>query len=226
MWWYRAAHGRVLSSLADAFAPEGPILDAGCGTGGLLRRLAETYPRRTCYGIDLAAKALRHARRRNEFPLIAGSIDRLPFAPSSLAAIVTIDVLCHDSVDQAAAVAEATRCLMPGGVFIVNLPAYDWLKSAHDRQVWTSRRYVRREVAGLLRDGGLILRRLTHWNAALFLPLVAWRKLWRPEQSDVRAYPWLLDRAFRLLLAAEHGYIRAGFDLPFGSSILAVAQKP
>ena len=40
MWWYRALHANLLW-LIRRFAPvDGPILDAGCGTGGLLARLA------------------------------------------------------------------------------------------------------------------------------------------------------------------------------------------
>src|SRR6478672_8830430 len=36
MWWYRALHRRLIAALADA---GGAVLDAGCGTGGLLAHL-------------------------------------------------------------------------------------------------------------------------------------------------------------------------------------------
>ena len=39
MWWYRALHARLVEALAGAL---GPVLDAGCGTGGLLARLGRT----------------------------------------------------------------------------------------------------------------------------------------------------------------------------------------
>ena len=36
MWWYRALHRRLVAALAGR---DGCVLDAGCGTGGLLARL-------------------------------------------------------------------------------------------------------------------------------------------------------------------------------------------
>ena len=36
MWWYRALHRRLVAALTDV---HGHVLDAGCGTGGLLARL-------------------------------------------------------------------------------------------------------------------------------------------------------------------------------------------
>ena len=41
MWWYRALHARLLDALADV---RGDVLDAGCGTGGLLARLSAERP--------------------------------------------------------------------------------------------------------------------------------------------------------------------------------------
>jgi len=62
MWWYRALHARLLDALADA--PD-PVLDAGCGTGGFLSRLA---PSRAVFGLEwhadaatIAADVLCHA---------------------------------------------------------------------------------------------------------------------------------------------------------------------
>src|SRR5690242_12805324 len=41
MWWYRALHRRLLEALAGM---HGSVLDAGCGTGGLLARIRTERP--------------------------------------------------------------------------------------------------------------------------------------------------------------------------------------
>lgn len=226
MWWFHGAHALMVWALRDAAPPPGPLLDAGCGTGGLLQRLSDIAPERLCIGLDRAPAALDHAARRKTAGLIGGCVKSLPLADVSLAAIISADILCHRDVDPRAALAESARCLMPGGILILNLPAYDWMKSTHDRKVHSIRRFVRRDIAGLLAGAGLRLRRATHWNAILLPPLVLWRLLAPTTTSDVKPYPWLLDRAFRLLLGIERRVIQGGVDLGFGSSILAVAVKP
>ena len=41
-----------------------------------------------------------------------------------------------------AALAEMVRVLAPGGLLLVNLPAFDWLHSAHDIRVQNARRFT------------------------------------------------------------------------------------
>src|SRR5262245_28493501 len=136
MWWYRGLHAALLGQLA-AHAPAGLVLDAGCGTGGLLKRL-----RPDSVGLDYAAIAARYARDKSDRPVVVGSINDLPFAAGAFAAAISADVLAHDSVDERRALAELHRCLRPGGVVILNLPAYAWLRSDHDRRVHQNRRYT------------------------------------------------------------------------------------
>lgn len=226
MWWFHGARTLMAWALCNTTLPPGPVLDAGCGTGGMLRLLADVLPERLCIGLDQAPAALGHAARQKAGRLIGGSVNSLPFADISLAAIVSADVLCHRDVDPRAALAESARCLMSGGVLILNQPAYDWMKSIHDHKVHNVRRFVRRDIAGLLAASGLRLHRITHWNAILLPPLVLWRLLAPTSTSDVKPYPWILDRILRLLLGLERWFIRRGCNLGFGSSILAVAVKP
>jgi len=50
------------------------------------------------------------------------------------------------------ALAEARRCLKPGAIAIFNLPAYDWLLSAHDKRVHNVRRFHRGQARALLAE--------------------------------------------------------------------------
>ena len=81
---------------------------------------------------------------------------RLPRRPPSV-----LDVLCH-RMWAPAALAEAPRCLRPGAASLFNLPAYDWLLSAHDRRVHNVRRFTGGQARALLAGRGFrVLRRAT-----------------------------------------------------------------
>ena len=54
MWWYRALHAHVIATLAKApgLGPGCRVLDAGCGTGGLLMRLRQALPGMAATGLE------------------------------------------------------------------------------------------------------------------------------------------------------------------------------
>jgi SAM-dependent methyltransferase len=229
MWWFAALHANLVM-LYQRFAPEasraGGLLDAGCGTGGFLRRLAETTPEAVTMGLDADETACRWAAEKSQRPICAGSINALPFANEAFTAIVSVDVLCHAGVDEAAALGELRRCLAAGGILILNLPAYRWLMSHHDTAVYNVRRYTRGEVAALLRRTGFRPIFSGYWNMILFPLMVATRKLLPAGSgSDVKLQPAWIEALCRAATNIERGAMRAGLCFPFGGSVLAVARK-
>ena len=92
-------------------------------------------------------------------------------------AAIAADLLCHGAVDPPLALAELRRVLRPGGRLVVNMPAYTWLLSAHDRLVHNVRRCTARQLAAMLRDAGFIRVRPGYWNGLLLPLMVAQRKL-------------------------------------------------
>ncbi len=226
MWWFRGLHANLLAALAETPAPR-RLLDAGCGTGGLLARLAAALPEATLVGLELDAGAASLARGKGRFLLALGSVDLLPFAAESFDAVLSADVLCHRGVDEARALAGFRHCLRPGGVLVLNLPAYRWLYSAHDAAVDNARRYDRAELRRYLAEAGFARIRARHWNSFLFPLMVLRRKLMpRAGASEVALLPAPVERAFGVVMALERRLLRAGLSLPFGGSILATAVKP
>ncbi|SDS24658.1 class I SAM-dependent methyltransferase [Opitutus sp. GAS368] len=227
MWYYRALHRHVERSLTAVLPAGGArVLDAGCGTGGLLCRLHATRPEWVLTGLDLSPLAVGRARGRAGGEIVQGSIAALPFADAQFDAIVSCDVVCQVA-DPTQAVREIHRCLRPGGFVVLTMPAYQWMYSYHDREVGNLRRYSRGEVNTLLGDAGLAVRHNTYWNTLPFPLAVVRRKLLPPAApaSDVRLFPAPVEAGFNALMAVEHAWLGAGGRLPVGNSVLTVAQK-
>jgi SAM-dependent methyltransferase len=227
MWWYRAAHDRVARALrARPGVPGLPWLDAGCGTGGLLQRLAGQAP---LAGLEYNPAAAARARAKSGAAIVAGDINALPYADGRFGALVSVDVLCHRGVTEALALAEMRRVLAPGGTLVLNLPAFEWLTSAHDARVHNARRYTARGAAALLRAAGFERAEARYWNSLLLPLMVAQRKLRAaaPDAaSDVAPFPPWLDATLHAATRAEAGLARLGLRFPAGGSVLVVASRP
>ena len=227
MWYYRALHRLVTRSLAAAL-PDGSarLLDAGCGTGGLLRHLHATQPTWTLTGLDFSPLACELARERTGGEIVQGSIAELPFADATFDAVVSCDVVCQVT-DPAQAVREFHRCLKPGGTVVLTMPAYHWMYSYHDQAVGNLRRYTRGEVNALLRAAGFVIVSSTYWNTLLF-PLAVLRRKFLPPAapaSDVGRYPALVEAGCNALMAVEQAWLGWGEQLRFGNSVLTAALK-
>lgn len=224
MWWYRALHARLLDALTERDG-SGPVLDAGCGTGGFLAFLARTRPSQAAFGLEWNAPAAALAAAKSGHPVASGSVNELPFAEATFGAVIAADVLCHAAVEPPTALAEIKRVLRPNGRLIVNMPAYRSLMSAHDARVHNARRMNVAETTAMLREAGFRVRRVGYWNG-LLLPLMILRRkvvVRSSERSDVAAFPPWLDRMLHGITELER---RLGFSLPAGSSVLAIAERP
>jgi SAM-dependent methyltransferase len=230
MWWYRALHARLLDALAGV---QGVVLDAGCGTGGLLATLARHRPDLTLLGVEWSEAAAARAAAKSGAAVARGSIGCLPLADGAVDAAVAADVLCHAAVDPEQAAAELHRVLRPGGRLVVNMPAYAWLASAHDRRVHNARRQTAGQLGALLRRAGFDAMRVRYWNTLLLPVMVAQRKLLArgDAASDVADFPPWLDATLHGMTQLERLIERRpgrvwGIPLPAGGSVLAVARRP
>ena len=230
-WWYVGMR-RISATLLDRFGPRteqaGPlqVLDAGCGSGGMTRFLGR---RGIVTGVDLAPEALELAKRRGLTRLARASVGQLPFRSASFDVVTSFDVLYHLNVhDDRAALAELHRVLRPGGVLLIRLPAYDWIRGAHDDAVHTRHRYTRDELTGKLDDVGFRLEHATYANSVLF-PLAPVKRYLEhrngtQEATDLWRPPAPLNRLLADLLSLEAIPAR-GVGLPWGLSVFAVARR-
>lgn len=225
-WWYRGLRALTRDALA-ALPPEaraGQWCDIGCGTGHLLGLLPNDVPP---VGVEWSAHGLRHARMAADSALVQGSVNALPLADSALRGATLMDVLYHSAVpDKRTALREIARVLEPGGALIVNVPAYAWLHSNHDRVIMTDKRFTRRELIALLDAAGFDVVRCTYWNTILMPLIVAARVFQRGGEgkSDVSEAGTMMNMMGSFALATERAWLRFA-NLPAGVSIFAVARK-
>jgi len=228
-WWYQALRQHVVDSIEPGGA-RFSLLDAGCGTGGMLAAVRKKFPEAELAGIDESEHALELvAGRETGARLVRANVHELPFPENAFDFVLSLDVWSHAGVDDALAAHEAHRVLRPGGKLILNLAAFEFLKGAHDCAVDVDRRYQRGQIHALLSGAKFTIERLTYWNAALTPPIALLRWLSRravseQPRSDFRPLPPFVNRALKAVAALELSTSRH-LSLPFGTSVFAVARK-
>jgi len=127
--YYVGAERRVLGALIGALRERlpGDVLDLGCGPGRTLSAIGDAFPDARLTGVDLSPYLLDVAQRRTaalegRVRLVHANATDLPFEDASFDAVCASHVLGHlPPGPAAAAVAEASRVLRPGGrIYLVD----------------------------------------------------------------------------------------------------------
>ena len=234
-WWYRGMRGvmSTLLGLGKAQGKRAHILDAGCGTGGNLHALRERGFD-NLEGFDLSPVALEFCHQRGLHHVRPGSITDIPYEDRSFDLVISCDVVTDAGTDnEGRALSELYRVLKPGGRLFLNLPAYSFLRSEHDRATAVARRVTKGEIERKLKEAGFGVKRATYWNTLLFPVVVAVRLLRRekvddlndPARSDIVLPPRPINAILSACVGLEHLLLRAT-NLPFGSSVAVVAVRP
>jgi len=250
-WWYRGMRRNMVALLKRHFDwtkhPDPLALDAGCGTGANLQHLLSGFsgqiPAFRAAGFDLAGEALEYSRKRGLTGKLArGSITAIPFATNTFDLAISFDVI-NNLPDDQPGFNEVARVLKRDGLFILNLPAYQFLYSEHDLAIRCQRRYNAKMVADRLKRAGLKIERQTYLNTLLFPPaalvrLVKARKMAAspelirdsadssPVHSDLLPPPGPINRALEGVMGLEAALLaRSNLSLPFGLSIMTLARK-
>jgi len=128
---YRLTLARYVS-MADFIRRESQVrkaplklLDVGCGEGRLI--LYGPFPGVEFNGVDVRQSSLELARQRGYARVVRGNLaDTLSWKDAAFDIVVCSHVLEHLQ-DPEKMVAEVSRVLKPGGLFIVGVPICVWL---------------------------------------------------------------------------------------------------
>jgi len=109
---------RVLSLARDQASPE-VVMDVGCGTGRLLRKAKQQYPKAHLVGVDAAEKMIHQAAMLlPEAEFHVAMAEALPLPDKSVdLAFSTLSF--HHWADQAKGISEVARVLRPQGRFLL-----------------------------------------------------------------------------------------------------------
>ncbi len=228
-WWYAARRRivldqarRILSSRSTEGTPR--ILDFGCGTGANLKAMAELG---RVHGLDASPEAVAfcHERGLSQVELLEGPPPpETPFG-GEFDLITMLDVLEHIP-DDVEILKRLGSWLVPGGVLLLTVPAYESLWSGEDYVSNHLRRYTAPSLKKVMSEAGCGAAKLTYFNTFL-LPLQAlaiWgTRLFRPgseHESDIAPLNPLLNRILTRIMEVERKII-ARRNLPLGGSLLA-----
>lgn len=229
-WWYVGLRGRVFQSLKK-YLPDTQkrlILDAGCGTGFSLLELEKFG---IGFGIDVSEKAIDFCKKRDLNKLSQGSVNHLPYKNDIFDAIISLDVLYHKDVySDIDVLKEFYRVLKPGGILVINVPAFDFMHSTHDIAIHTKRRYTVGSLNRRINETGLTVEKVNYRNIILF-PLIMIFRMFKNfntnsnhSESDLKKLPSWINKLLVGILRLEN-IVFDKIPAPFGLSVYCIAKK-
>jgi SAM-dependent methyltransferase len=224
-WWYRARR-QILAELIrrETRLPAGAaILEVGCGSGHNLPMLQQ-FGTVDALELDEGARAI--AERRLGRSVMSAPLPELDGVPDRHYDLIgAFDVIEHDSDDQAALESVALK-LKTGGMFVMTVPAHQWMWSDHDVLNHHKRRYSKGALRRLVEYSPLRLRRIGYFNSLLFPLAVTQRlssRLRNRDDADLTLPSAPLNAMLERVFAAER-HLVGRLPLPPGLSLFAVAS--
>lgn len=231
LWWYQILHGKVLNQIKTHFKaldPQLKILDAACGTGGLLSFLRENgYTNLS--GFDYSTHAIDFSTERGLHVVFGDLRNVEAFAPGETFDIITCNdalyFLTDAEIIQALTAFKAR--LNRNGLIIINIHAFEAFSGTHDLAVGSSRRFRLSQFEDFCRNAGLRISYNTYWPFALSLPILFVRQ-WQNYQirnkkididqldSDVQYPGDAVNAVLKTVTKVESKLLKRA---PFGSSL-------
>lgn len=229
-WWFVGTRN-ILFSLINKFVvknEKNKILDIGCGTGIVLKKL-ESYG--NTFGVDISDEAISFCLKRGIKNIFKADILNLPFKNNYFNLITLFDVLEHVNKPSLALV-EIYRILDLNGIVVLSVPAFKFLWSSHDKALHHITRFNIKELKDLLSTNFEIIK-ISYFNFFLFpiIALVRFKKnIFKNienknnKQTDLRKTNNFFNKIFILILNLELKFLKK-FNFPYGVSILAIIKK-
>ncbi|SEJ17214.1 Methyltransferase domain-containing protein [Dyadobacter koreensis] len=235
LWWYQILHERVIYQIRKQFGKDRKIsiLDAACGTGGLLSFLKQ-QGFQNLSGFDYSQYAIEFSKERN-LDVSFGDLKNVDdFRKNE-----RYDVICCNDalyfLDDQQIVNALTifkARLNPNGLILINIHAHEAFSGTHDVAVGSSRRFVLSDFTAYAKTAGLKISYNTYWPFFLSIPIWIVRK-WQRRQmrsgkinaadlhSDVNYPGDFINGILKTITTMEGIFLPSA---PFGSSLFMVLK--
>jgi SAM-dependent methyltransferase len=224
-WWHVAKRSLATELLLRHAPPPGCIVEGGIGAAGNLKAWRDQgYD---VVGLDVMPQSVAHAKSLGLSSVHLHDLhEPWPVPPRTASAVVLLDVLEH-LANPVVALEHAAAALRPGGQIIATVPAYPWLFSDWDERLGHFRRYTASMFRQHVKQAGLKVAMLRHWNS-FTLPAACAIRLWRklkPSKQGTefpRVAPWtngLLKQMARL-----ENRVAQRMPIPCGLSLVGVVR--
>lgn len=229
-YWWHVGKKRLVVALMDTYVGKKDlkILEIGSGGGEISKELL-SYGK--VYANDISDYALQLCKEKGVSGLILGDITELDLSKyhETFDVVLALDVLEHIQ-DDVKAIQVVKGLLKPGGTFLINVPAYKFLWSAHDEVLHHKRRYTGYEISMKLSTQGFSIIKKTHFVFFMF-PVMASFKFfsnfisrdYNPKTAYIKL-PDSLNSLMVKILEFEILLLKK-FNLPFGTTLSVVAKK-
>lgn len=215
-WYYQHKYQSVIHGLERAPITGDTLVDVGAGSGFFGINVGKALGMNSIVCVD------PHYREDQ-----ISTDSRVSFVrdlgATSGALYLLMDVLEHVD-DDLELLREYVRTASQGAIFLITVPAFSWLWSAHDVFLEHRRRYTLKEVRALCEQAPIDVI-YARYLFAPTLPMVAMARLLRRKSrpgSDLRTLPTFLNHFLRGLSASELAF---GGNRLAGSTAMVVCVK-
>jgi SAM-dependent methyltransferase len=229
--WFRERNALLIWALKTYGSNIRNFMEIGCGTGFVLKGIAQAFPSVQLVGSEIFTEGLAFAAERAGARVKFLQMDarQIPYA-AEFDAIGAFDVIEHIEEDEAV-LRQVCHALKSGGLLLLTVPQHPALWSAVDERACHVRRYTARELNEKVTGAGFKIIRNTSFVTTLLPFMFISRLLQRgsnPKRLDTESETKInptLNRIFGYCLRFEAHVIRFGLSLPVGGSRLVVAIK-
>lgn len=228
-WWFTGRQKVIGQLLKHKTIPHhiDRALDIGCGTGFCTSLVSEIADSVWC--VEMAEEMIEILKQKNKnYHITQGWWPDVEIN-QTFQLVTLFDSLEHIA-DEARVLKKIESVLEPGGVVMITVPAYMFLWSEHDTLSHHKRRYSKKYMRKMVTEStGLTILRLSYFNTFFFIPIALFRLIkkalgLKTGGSDVFVVPKMLNSVMSWIFEQEGTLVRR-VNLPFGTSLVCVAQK-
>jgi SAM-dependent methyltransferase len=233
LWWYKSLHYLVFNYISNSFSENTiNIVDAGCGTGGMLKYLSKNGYK-NIEGFDISLDALEICKSK-QLNVYLDSIINISahYKPQSLDVIISNDTFYFiNETERKLLIRDFYNLLKPNGLVILNLPALNAFRGIHDISVGVNYRFSKSDIKKMIGPSQFNIIRVTYWpfflSPVIFITRFFQRiKLKINKNTKIESDLDLPSRRINNLLFKLTRFENTVFkNKPFGSSLFLVLKK-